>query len=285
MNRYAAEAIEWLVERVASFGFEGVFRRYYGTYKGIVKAVDDPDRMGRCRVLVPALGHTEAPASIWAKPIAFGHAGGAGFMFTFAVDDVVWVQFEGGEPSRPLIVGGFSSRNAHNEDFGTPLRHGVRTKGGHRIRLSDEDGEESVDVVSSGGSSVTLDKDGGITIRSAAGREIAISDSGEIRVVSQAASVVLTDSSVEVSTSRATFTLDDAKVSIGGAVQVEIGASAKVTVNGGMIELGGTHPVMFGDSFATLWSTHTHPTPVGPTGPPLFPMIAGVHYSAFVTAK
>jgi uncharacterized protein involved in type VI secretion and phage assembly len=42
---------------------------------------------------------------------------------------------------------------------------------------------------------------------------------------------------------------------------------------------GAAQSLVLGDAFMTLFNSHTHPTGVGPSGPPVVPMIAGSHIS------
>ena len=37
---------------------------------------------------------------------------------------------------------------------------------------------------------------------------------------------------------------------------------------------------MLGNAFMTLFNSHTHPTGVGPSGPPVVQMVGGTHVSA-----
>jgi uncharacterized protein involved in type VI secretion and phage assembly len=43
---------------------------------------------------------------------------------------------------------------------------------------------------------------------------------------------------------------------------------------------GASESLVLGDAFMTLFNSHTHPTGVGPSGPPASPMVAGSHVSA-----
>jgi uncharacterized protein involved in type VI secretion and phage assembly len=80
-------------------------RKYYGVYRGTVVNNIDPLQMGRIIVLVPDAGGI-TPSS-WAMPcvpIAGKQMG------TFMVPQIgagVWVQFEAGDPDRPVWTGGW----------------------------------------------------------------------------------------------------------------------------------------------------------------------------------
>jgi len=80
-------------------------RKYYGIYRGTVVNNIDPLQTGRIIVLVPDAGGI-TPSS-WAMPcvpIAGKQMG------TFMVPQIgagVWVQFEAGDPDRPVWTGGW----------------------------------------------------------------------------------------------------------------------------------------------------------------------------------
>jgi hypothetical protein len=91
------------VERGVVEALEGQRRRYYGKYRGIVSLNTDPLGQGRIRALVPeVLG--EVPSG-WAMPCAPYAGTGAG-QFTIPMPGAgVWIEFEAGDPSRPIWSG------------------------------------------------------------------------------------------------------------------------------------------------------------------------------------
>src|SRR5206468_517780 len=81
--------------------------RFYGKYEGVVTDVGDPKKIGRLRARVPAaLG--EDVESGWALPCVPGGGGKErGMLFLPQVGDTVWVEFAGGDVSRPIWAGTF----------------------------------------------------------------------------------------------------------------------------------------------------------------------------------
>jgi len=77
----------------------------YGKFRGTVAANDDPQRMGRLQALVPAVwGNAPGPWAMPCVPMAGLSAG------VFAVPPVgagVWIEFEAGDPTLPVWVGGY----------------------------------------------------------------------------------------------------------------------------------------------------------------------------------
>jgi len=68
---------------------------------------------------------------------------------------------------------------------------------------------------------------------------------------------------------------DSVKISTSGGPKAEVlGSDDKVVLEAGTIELGegASEKIVLGDSFKTTFDSHTHPTAVGPSGPPTMPM-------------
>ncbi len=92
-------AIERLVVELA----EQKRSQFYGKYRGVVSDVDDPQSMGRLRASVPeVLGEVESP---WALPCAPYSGDGIGIYAVPPVGAGVWVEFEAGDPARPIWSG------------------------------------------------------------------------------------------------------------------------------------------------------------------------------------
>lgn len=88
-------------------------RRFFGLYRGVVKAVDDPENRGRVRVVIPQVLLNEVSGWIWVRDEL-------GLKTKEPkIGQGIWVQFEGGDPSFPIGVGFFGSEtNADVIDCG-----------------------------------------------------------------------------------------------------------------------------------------------------------------------
>ncbi len=62
-----------------------------------------------------------------------------------------------------------------------------------------------------------------------------------------------------------------------GKAEIRLAASGEVVVTAETIKLGAgaSEPLVLGEAFKTLFNSHTHPTGVGPSGPPTAPMTPG----------
>jgi type VI secretion system (T6SS) baseplate-like injector VgrG len=80
-------------------------RRFFGKYRGIVTNNQDPLRLGRIQATVPeVLG---AMPTGWASPCTPYSGTLAGFFAVPLTGAGVWIEFEAGDPSRPVWVGGY----------------------------------------------------------------------------------------------------------------------------------------------------------------------------------
>ncbi|HKC66281.1 MAG TPA: phage baseplate assembly protein V [Pyrinomonadaceae bacterium] len=112
--------------------------RYYGKYRGLVKDVDDPEKLGRIKAQVPEIYHEET--SPWALPAAPFAGPGHGFVVIPEVGDGVWIEFEGGDPSRPIWTGGWWASNELPQPGDKQVRV-IVTTAGHKFVLDDQNKE------------------------------------------------------------------------------------------------------------------------------------------------
>lgn len=125
--------------------------RHYGKYRGLVRDVGDPDGLGRIQAEVPAVyGDALSP---WALPAVPFAGPSHGFVMLPEPGDGVWIEFEGGDPSRPIWSGFWWGNGQRPSPRGDLVRL-VATRSGHKVVL-DEDGDV-VQLVHPGGAEVTL---------------------------------------------------------------------------------------------------------------------------------
>jgi hypothetical protein len=80
-------------------------QRFYGKYRGLVVNNMDPLNLGRLQAMVPeVLGEMQTG---WASPCAPYAGPQAGFFAIPPVGAGVWIEFEAGDTSRPIWVGGW----------------------------------------------------------------------------------------------------------------------------------------------------------------------------------
>lgn len=108
---------------------------YYGKYRAKVVDVTDPQKRGRIRVMCPrVLGES---TSSWCEPcvpVAYDYGG------DFAIPKVgefVWVEFEEGDPNKPIYTGGLWSANkSPSSSYSTGVR--LITWGNCKITMTND---------------------------------------------------------------------------------------------------------------------------------------------------
>jgi len=77
---------------------EGPDKRFYGVYRGICVATDDPETLNRLKLRIPQV--TGDGVTNWVPPCT-NHS------FKVEPGDGVWVMFEAGDPNFPVWLGAF----------------------------------------------------------------------------------------------------------------------------------------------------------------------------------
>jgi uncharacterized protein involved in type VI secretion and phage assembly len=126
--------------------------RFFGKYRGTVTDVDASTM--RIKAKVPSvLGDSD---SGWALPCVPYAGDSVGFAFLPEVDSEIWIEFEAGNPSYPIWVGGFWLNKSVPSDAADAVKV-IVTK---QTKIMLDDDEDSVTIEDSNGNSVTLDSSG-----------------------------------------------------------------------------------------------------------------------------
>jgi uncharacterized protein involved in type VI secretion and phage assembly len=121
-------------------------RRWGRMVVGVVTNGDDPEQLGRVKVLFPSL--TDEDESTWARTVAPGAGPDRGLQCLPEVGDEVLVAFEHDDPHRPVVLGGMWNREDLPPDReaaagGQVTARTWRSRVGHELRLDDA-GDEVV---------------------------------------------------------------------------------------------------------------------------------------------
>ena len=175
--------------------------RFFGKYRGQVEDVDDPQARGRLRARIPdVLGNA---LSGWALPCAPFAGDGVGFFAVPERGTGVWVEFEAGDPSRPIwsgcwwqegqapgTVGEAVLRDVHGNSLGmTPDGIAIEDVSGNRI-VAGPDGVEVTsvaDIVVKAAGDVTIE---GVNVSAQAQAQIKIAGSAGAEISSSGQTVV-----------------------------------------------------------------------------------------------
>ena len=245
--------------------------RFYGKYRGLVIDNEDPEKRARLIVSVPSVLGAEVD-SHWAEPcLPFGGLKDQGLFMVPEVGAQVWVEFEEGQVSKPIWSG---TTWQQSDDVPTesanasPHMRQLKTPSGHILSFNDTQGEEEIRLfhpkqaelnINPDGVVKMTDADGAQIIMNASDSSISISDSNGNTITMESSGTTVTDSNGN-------------EISMQGG-GVTISSSATVTIEGAMVNVGGSggEPLIKGQSFLSLFATHVHTctAPGSPTSPPI----------------
>lgn len=268
---------------------ERLENQYFGKYRGVVIDNKDPQQLGRVRVWVPSLfpqdpdagsggglpGGDDPCVSDWAWPcVPFGGLAEQGSFFVPEIEAKVWVEYEEGNLDNPIWVGTFWSAPGGSTEIPTeaqdmpdnePRRRVLKTPSGHVVEFSDVEGSETITVRHKDGAVLRMDEKGSVTLGNKNGTFLYLNaDNAEASLVDE------NGNNLRLGDSNVTLTNKDGSVLdlSGTAVQV---VAKNVILRSDTVSLGegAMEPAILGRSFALQYDTHTHPTALGPSGPPI----------------
>jgi uncharacterized protein involved in type VI secretion and phage assembly len=142
--------------------------QFYGVAMAKVTNNVDEESQGRVKVSCPWLSDTDE--SDWIRCTTPMAGKQIGMYFLPEVGDEVLVAFEHGDLSNPVVIGSLWNPRvpppATNSDGQDNIRL-IKTKSGHTITLDDTKGSEKIIIQDKGGSQITMDHDGTMTISAA----------------------------------------------------------------------------------------------------------------------
>lgn len=127
----------------------------YGMVVAKVTANDDPEALGRVKLMFPWL--SDDYESDWARAVQLGAGPSSGAVFLPEVGDEVLVAFEFGDVRRPYLIGGLYNGIDKPRlgdslfDNGKVKRRGFVSRKGHRLVFFDDDGTSGIALLSSDG--------------------------------------------------------------------------------------------------------------------------------------
>jgi hypothetical protein len=254
--------------------------RYYGKFRGVVTDDKDPDMRGTLQVSVPDVFGDGV--IVPAEPcLPYGH------FFVPPVDTHVWVEFEAGDPQRPIWVGVWHPEGTVPEEAqaSPPEHRTIKTAAGHTIEIVDTEGEERILIRHASDAFLSIDQDGSILVANPKGSHLHLdAENGSVGLVEQHGNHL---SQTEKGT--ALINPDGTMVNIAGDT-VHLSA-AKIILDATSVAAGhgAAEPTLMGNAFSILWDlvvTHVHPG-IGAPAPTLAvaKLLPGVHLTSSVAVK
>lgn len=196
--------------------------RIYGVVIGVVTNNQDPDKLGRVKVKFPWL--SDVDESAWARVAAPMAGKQRGVYFLPEVDDEVLVAFQFGDPCFPYVLGalwnGKDAPPVTNDDGKNNVRM-IKSRSGHVVKLNDEDGKETIEIIDkSQKNSIVIDT---------SKNTITVTTDKDITLSATKGTIKLDAETVEISSS------GSAKLKAGGAMNVEAGGT--MTVKGSTVNI------------------------------------------------
>jgi len=241
--------------------------KHYGKHRGFVVDNEDPQKRARLLLRIPGLLGDQV--TDWALPcLPFGGLADQGFFSVPENEAQVWVEFEEGDIQRPIWTGTFWQQEGdapQEAALDVPTTRLFKTPAGHILQFDDEEGAEKFILHHPTEAEMSVDENGSILLTDAGGATVTLdASSGELNIEdANGNSMKMTSSGT---------TVEDANGN-----KIEMAASGitvegqQVVVKGSTVMLAGQggEPIIKGQSFLTLFMTHMHPHPFGPTGPPI----------------
>jgi hypothetical protein len=153
-------------------------KKFYGKYRGTVINNLDPEQLGRIQAIVPAVSNV-IPTS-WAMPCVPLAGKQEGTFMVPQIGAGVWMEFEEGDPDKPIWVGGFwgSVAEVPTSALTPPIPPGqnivIQTTMQNTLMISDA-APAPVPAPIPAPSPIPT---GGITLRSPTGAMIVVNDAG-----------------------------------------------------------------------------------------------------------
>ena len=132
-------------------------RKFFGKYRGTVTDNQDPLKIGRIRATIPAIfGEHE---SGWALPCTPYAGKNVGLFCIPPIEAMVWIEFESGNPQKPIWTGCFWGDGDTPEESASPDIKILKTETA-TIKLDDTSGSENITLETESGLKMVMDQNG-----------------------------------------------------------------------------------------------------------------------------
>lgn len=146
-----------LLKIIKSIILEGLepFGKYYSSYRAFVYNREDPLNCNRLQLIIPNVGG-DKPYLYWALPSNNFSGKGYGCQVLPSEKDLVWVEFEMGNPKRPIWKFGYFGEGEKPKDLISPDNYWFKTPKGNLVEFNDTKGKEFIRMTSSKGQIIEM---------------------------------------------------------------------------------------------------------------------------------
>lgn len=132
-----SEILSNFIKDISYSGIE-VVGRYYSNYRAFVFSNEDPENVSRLKLVIPQIAGDE-PYEIWAFPKGVFSGENYGVQVLPQKGDLVWVEFEMGDPQVPIWSHGHFGENEKPTDkkYTDKNSYWFQTPKGHSIMIND----------------------------------------------------------------------------------------------------------------------------------------------------
>jgi phage protein D len=207
--------------------------RFYGAFRGIVTANEDPLKEGRVKLQLPQVfGDQE---SDWAPVAQLGAGPNSGAVFIPEVNDEVLVTFEAGDPSRPFVIGGLyngmDKPSLGNGLFsnGKVLRRGFVSRKGHRLVFFDDDHDSGIALL-------TADDQVRVALKET-DKQLHLFCNGDVEIEAGGNVTVKASKELKVTSGTSLTIESQTNLTLTGHAGVKVESDAAVEIKGAIIKL------------------------------------------------
>lgn len=284
------------LKRLLKYGLE-FFNLYYAEYDAVCVDNEDPNEQGRIKVRVPNVGGNK-PIGKWAWPKPVWGGRNCGQFIVPDVGDPVLVTFMNGNPSFPRYSGGAWPNPGGSDNFaptgmyinGKPVVRAFRTKAGHEISFNDDPDGLGVRLIwhrtvgeKDQYTFMSFTKDGNVQIANHKGAVFemrALDDDKDLNIILDSRGNMIAqdvDGMKMVDSNGNIVEMRSGAVQVTGTDDVILSSGKTVSLNTGSVVLGKDSAqdsvrgnawfTWFNNTFLPHYTSHFHPTGVGPSGP------------------
>jgi len=211
-----------------------------------VTNINDPDHHGRLKIRYPGVSST--PESGWARLVAIGAGPNRGNVFIPEVGDEVLVGFEGGDLREPVVIGGLygakSTLPGHPVADGSVEVRGITSRLGHVLQFADGTTSENKAILLrlAGEQHMIRLGDDALKIQVPAGTPLSIVAGSASITMTKNGGITIEGATIDLKATGG-ITVNGATVEVAAQAELKLEGQGQVGIKGAMLQVKGDGPV------------------------------------------